>query len=160
MDTTWFRDEAQKLSPALYRMAVSILRSSYDAQDAVQEALLKCWAARDRCRKETFGPYLMRILINECRNVQRYRMRQTPVGSMPEEAAPREDIDIDLKNALEQLPDSLRIPLLLKYMDGWPDAMISKALGITGLAVRGRLHRARKALKSILERGNGNEALG
>lgn len=154
MDSSWFRQEAEKLSPTLYRIAVSMLRSSFDAQDAVQEALLKCWAARDRCRKETFGPYLTRILINECRNVQRYRMRQTPVETLPDTAAPHTDIDIDLQNALEQLPDALRLPLLLKYMEGWNDAMIAKALGTTALAVRGRLHRGRKALRNTLERGN------
>ncbi len=156
MDTSWFKEEAQRLSPTLYRVAVSILRSSFDAQDAVQEALIKAWDARERCRMESFSPYLTRILINECRNIQRHRMRQTPVESLPEEIAPPNEIDLDLKDALDSLPDSLRLPILLKYMEGWNDAMIAKSLGITKLAVRLRLTRARKALKAILtmERGD------
>ncbi len=154
MDTTWFREQAEKLSPTLYRVAQSILRSSPDAQDAVQEALLKAWAARDRCHQETFAPYVTRILINECRNIQRQRMRLTPVENLPEEAAPPEGADLDLRDAINRLPDSLRLPILLRYMEGWPDAMVAKALGITALAVRGRLHRGRKALHHLLERGN------
>lgn len=73
-----FRQEAERLSPALYRMAMSIVRSSFDAEDAAQEALQKAWIIRERCRNDTFPAYLMRIVINECRNIQRHRMRVQP----------------------------------------------------------------------------------
>ena len=157
MEADWFREEAEKLSPTLYRVAFSILKSSFDAQDAVQEALLKAWAARERCREETFAPYLTRILINECRNIQRHRMRQTPVENLPNEPAQQEETDIDLKNAVQGLPELLRLPLLLKYMEGCSDSMIAKSLGISQIGVRTRLYRARKALKDALQPERGTD---
>lgn len=156
MDEMRFKSEAETLSPALYRAAVSILRSPHDAQDAVQEALLKAWAACERCREETFPSYLMHILINECRNIQRARMRQIPVEALPEEAAPQQSANPGLKNALDSLPDNLRTPLLLHYMEGWSGKMIAKSLGITAMAVRRRLYRARKSLKVILDMEGGD----
>lgn len=145
-----FRQEAERLSPALYRVAMSIVRSSFDAEDAAQEALQKAWIIRERCRNDTFPAYLMRIVINECRNIQRHRMRVQPRDTLPENStAPQNDAQIDLQNAIRTLPDTLRTPLL-KYMEGWDDRMIAQALRISPIAVRNRLHRARKRLAPML----------
>lgn len=148
-----FRQEAQRLSPTLYRIALSILRSPFDAEDAVQEALEKAWAVCAACRLNTFPAYLMRITVNECRNIQRHRMREQPRDTLPEQAEENALVDtqIDLKNALDTLPDALRTPLLLKYMEGWDDRMIADALSISSIAVRNRLHRARKKLRPLLD---------
>lgn len=154
-----FKLEAEKLSPALYRVALSIVRAPFDAEDAVQEALGKAWAVRETCRADTFPAYLMRIAINECRNIQRQRMRVQPRETLPEQAmenAPT-DMQIDLKNAVDTLPDALRTPLLLKYMEGWADGMIAKALSISPIAVRNRLHRARRKLRPLLDDKEAND---
>jgi DNA-directed RNA polymerase specialized sigma24 family protein len=54
-----FTHEVTALSPTLYRLCISILRSDADAQDAVQQGLMKAWAAKDTARPETFRPWLM-----------------------------------------------------------------------------------------------------
>lgn len=145
-----FQQQTEQLAPTLYRIAQSILRAPHDAEDAVQEALIKLWEKKDRCKEETFGPYLIRIVINECRNIQRSRMRQTPVENLPESGDCTPENDLDLAQALDALPESLRLPLLLFYMEGWPSDWIAKALRISPIAVRNRLHRARKQLKITL----------
>jgi len=58
----------------MYRIARTILRNDEDCRDAMQEAALRAWEKRYTLREEKyFGTWLIRILINECRNIQRKR---------------------------------------------------------------------------------------
>ena len=151
VSTEQFTQAAEELSPTLYRVCVSILHHAQDAQDAAQETLVKAWAKRHTLRADTMRAYLVRIAINECRNIQRHRMRQTPVEHLPEQGAPSGGHDLDLRRQIDALPETLRLPILLYYMEGWNDRMIASALGVTAVAVRSRLSRARKRMKHMLE---------
>ncbi len=79
-----FTRETTALTPTLYRISMSILRHEADCRDAVQQALLNVWAARGRLEETRFRAYLTRAVINECRNIQRKRMRETPIDEMPD----------------------------------------------------------------------------
>ena len=138
----------QEHMPGMYRMSMALVRNPADAQDAVQQALLKAWAARDRMRPGVERAWLMRIVINESRNVQRQRMRMVPVERLPEQAYTPPDTD--LREAIDALPENWRLPLLLKYMEGMSEKEAARALGITQGALKARLHRARKALEKVL----------
>lgn len=59
----------------LYRIALSILRNPADAQDAVQQAFLNAWVHRETAYPGRETGWITRILINECRNIHRHRMR-------------------------------------------------------------------------------------
>ena len=72
---------AQEALPVLYKIAMGILRSDADARDAVQQALLKGWEKKENAREGMFRWYLTRILINECRNIQRSRQRSGHLGA-------------------------------------------------------------------------------
>ena len=99
---------------ALYRMAVSILRSPPDAEDAVQQALLKAWSARRKASPGLEKAWLMRIVINESLTLLRRRKRTIPTEDFPTLAAPEaDDSAAALHAAIRTLPESLRIPLLL-----------------------------------------------
>lgn len=141
---------AEQLAPSLYRVCLSILRQPQDAQDAVQESLVKAFARLDKIRPDTLGPYLMRIAINESRNIQRQRRRFVPMEQLPKEGQPMETRDLDLRAVLDQLPDSLRLPILLYYLEGWTDPMIARALNISQVALRTRKSRGRRLLKQYL----------
>lgn len=146
-----FEREAGELSTAMYKLAISLLRSDADARDAVQQALLKAWEKRRIIRAEAFRPYLMRILINECHNTQRYRMRVFPSGDMPEQADQNADHAM-LREALQALPERLRTPVVLKYLRDLSERECAQALGISVAALKGRLYRARRELKKLLDR--------
>ena len=75
-------------------------------------------------------------------------MRQTPVESVPERAgdAPSDD----LKLAVAALPEELRLPLLMKYMEGYREREIAEVLEISVPSVKNRLFRARHRLKEFL----------
>jgi len=64
----------EPLLPAAYRLAVGMLRSESDAEDAVQEAVLKAWRHFSRFRRGSdLKPWLFTIVANECRIQRRSR---------------------------------------------------------------------------------------
>lgn len=144
-----YEDEAERLAPSLRRIAYSIVRNEHDAQDAVQQALLAVWARRDCVEFARLKPYLTRAVMNACRDIQRARQKAIPMKEMPEMSY--QPPDGVLADAVERLPEELRLPLLLHYMEGYKLAEIAGALGQSLPQVTSRLFRARKRLKRMLE---------
>ena len=93
---------AQEALPILYKIAMGILRCDADARDAVQQALLKGWEKKENAQEGKFHWYLTRIVINECRNIQRQRMRVFP-AEMPPAVQKMEPDYRDLYDAIFQL---------------------------------------------------------
>lgn len=144
-----YEDEVERLAPSLRRIAYSIVRNEHDAQDAVQQALLAVWARRECVEFARLKPYLTRAVINACRDIQRARQKAIPMKEMPEMSY--QPPDGVLADAVERLPEELRLPLLLHYMEGYKLAEIAGALGQSLPQVTSRLFRARKRLKRMLE---------
>ena len=90
-------------------------------------------------------------MINEARNIQRYRMRVFPVETPPAVDQMTPDYR-ELYDAIFDLPEDLRLPLLLKYMRDLSEKEGAQALGIPVTTFKNRLHRARKALRKTLDR--------
>lgn len=137
------------LYPGLYRLAQSVLRQEADAQDAVQQAAEKAWAAADRIGKDRERAYITRIVVNECRNIQRHRKRTVPMEEPARigEAAPWGS---ELKAVVDALPETLRLPLLLRYMEGYSETESAEVLRIPRNTLRARLKRARAKLREEL----------
>lgn len=144
-----YEDEVERLAPSLRRIAYSIVRNEHDAQDAVQQALLAVWARRECVEFARLKPYLTRAVMNACRDIQRARQKAIPMEEMPEMSY--QPPDGVLADAVERLPEELRLPLLLHYMEGYKLAEIAGALGQSLPQVTSRLFRARKRLKRMLE---------
>ncbi len=144
-----YEDEVERLAPSLRRIAYSIVRNEHDAQDAVQQALLAVWARRECVEFARLKPYLTRAVMNACRDIQRARQKAIPMKEMPEMCY--QPPDGVLADAVERLPEELRLPLLLHYMEGYKLAEIAGALGQSLPQVTSRLFRARKRLKRMLE---------
>ena len=142
---------AQEALPALYKIAMGILRSDADARDAVQQALLRGWEKKENAREGMLRWYLTRILINECHNIQRQRMRVFPAETLPGAEQMPPDYR-DLYDAIHALPEDLRLPLMLKYLQGASEKEGAMALGIPVSTFKNRLHRARKLLRKSLDR--------
>ena len=144
-----YEDEVERLAPSLRRIAYSIVRNEHDAQDAVQQALLAVWARRECVECARLKPYLTRAVMNACRDIQRARQKAIPMKEIPEMSY--QPPDGMLADAVERLPEELRLPLLLHYMEGYKLAEIAGALGQSLPQVTSRLFRARKRLKRMLE---------
>jgi len=149
MDKQSFERLYLDLLPGLYRLAQGILRQPADAQDAVQQAAIKAWQALDRLPPGGERAYFARIVINECRNIQRQRMRTLPLAEVPERISV--PLDTALRSAIDALPEELRLPLLLKYMEGYTEREAAAALDISVPALKSRLYKARRRLARELE---------
>lgn len=150
MDKAAFEILVRQNGEAFFRIAISILRNTADAEDAVQQALLKGWASRCKMYDGSERAWITRIVINECRNIQRHRMRMIPVETLPEVKEMPSDESI-VRTAVLSLPEKLRLPLLLKYMEGMTETEAAEALHISKGTLKGRLFRARKALEKQLK---------
>jgi DNA-directed RNA polymerase specialized sigma subunit, sigma24 homolog len=81
--------------------------------------------------------YLARIVINECHNIQRRRQRVTPVFAFPEQSKDHLTAEVCvLKESLNAIPEKLRTPFLLVYMEGYSEKEAAEALGITLYSVK------------------------
>ena len=143
----------------LYRVAKTILMNDKDCEDAVQEAILKSYEKRNTLREEKFfQTWLVRILINECYAIQRKARPAVPyeeyMDGMDEKAAEIETEAADyseLYQALYELPEAIRITVVLYYVEGYALKEIKKILDIPEGTVKSRLSKGRKLLKSKLE---------
>ena len=148
MNRTDFILRVRECERRLYRVARTMLHSDADCEDAVQEALLKAWAKRGSLREERFfETWLIRILINECKNI--YRRKPRAQSEIPETlAAP--PTDGELMDALMNLPPKFRIPMELHYIEGYAINEIARMLFIPDGTVKWRLSRGRALLRTEL----------
>lgn len=134
---------------SLYRVARTMLSSPSDCEDAVQEALLRAWSRLGSLRREEFfETWLIRILINESRNL--YRKRPLPEAELPDNLSVPECETSLLFDALMQLQKKHRIALELHYIEGYKTREIASILGIPESTVKWRLAQGRKELKRLL----------
>lgn len=133
----------------LYRVARTLLSSDADCEDAVQEALLRAWARRNSLREEAyFETWLIRILINESRNI--YRRSPRSEAELPRNLSVVARDASPLLDVLQALPQKLRIALELHYIEGYKTREIAQMLRLPESTVKWRLAKARKILKDEL----------
>jgi RNA polymerase sigma-70 factor (ECF subfamily) len=128
---------AQRHYVELYRYALSVLREERAAEDAVQDAFERAFAAlgrypEERLRAMRLRPWMYRITLNVARNRLRER-REVPVEEISSAGVAlsdegRESV-MDVLAALGRLPERQRVAVTLRYLQDLPYAEIS---GVTG----------------------------
>ena len=152
MDRTEFTARVQAMTDRLYRISYGQLPEEQDRRDAVQEALLKARINLPRLRRDDyFETWLVRILLNECHDMQRRRGRDAPPEAATEPTEPGFDGDAALRDAVRALPEKLRVVTILYYMEGYPTQEVARILRVPVETVKSRLKRARAALRLSLE---------
>ena len=148
-DTEAFMQLMQELELPLYRTARSIVNKDEDCADALQETMLKAFKSIHTLREPAFfKTWIFRILINECNKMLKSSSRALPYGELPDVPSTSKDYEkIELWDAVQHLEENLRIVILLHYLQDMPISQISDILEISTVAVKTRLHRARKKLK-------------
>lgn len=131
------RELVERHYAELYRYAGALLRDRAAAEDAVQEAFGKAFAAlgrypAGRIEALSLRPWLYRITLNVVRNAWRSGGREVPVPEPPEPppvfGADR-DAWMDALAALERLPERQRVAVTLRYLEDLPYSGISEATG-------------------------------
>ena len=161
---------------AALRFSTSVCGGADDAEDAMQEALIKTYRYVGRIREpEAFRPWLYRAVRNACLMGRRKRVGEPtrlqslddvlpgPDGPMrpdvpdqaknPEQLADNAGLRRRLRSALARLPSPYRTIIFLREMEGLSTREVAKVMGITEDNVKTRLHRARLQLQSDLLRG-------
>lgn len=141
MDEEYF-GRIEPLRKKLYRIAWSYLGSESMAVDAVDEAIFQGYMKRRQLRNEEYlETWLVRVLINVCKNELRRRKRED-VMELPEEAGPDVYDKLPLKLAIQKLPDQLQRVILLKYFGDYTTVQIAEILKIPQGTAASRLRRA------------------
>jgi len=169
-----FADQAMEYAPQLYSAALRMTRNRADAEDLVQDAYLRAYRSFHTFQEGTnLRAWLYRILTNAYINKYRAKQRRPQeselgeiedlylyrrLGSMETAAASMSaeeqflDLftDDEVKQALEDLPDNFRLPVLLADVEGFAYKEIAEMLDIPIGTVMSRLHRGRKAMQRAL----------
>ena len=135
----------------LYNTALLVLRQEDDALDALQDAILACWENLPSLRKDrNFKTWLVKILLNKCRDVQRGKSHFAYVEELPESGdEPDWDTSMDVRRTMDKLGENDQLLLSLFYYDDFSVRQIADALSLSEGAVRTRLTRSRERFKKL-----------
>lgn len=147
------RQLVERYSDQLLRVAYSILNSVPDAQDVCQEVLIKrINYAGNFESTEHERAWLVRVTVNTCKNLRRSPWRTRTVGlDTVEEQAAFQPEEGGVLEEVQKLPPKYREVLVLYYYMGYDTNEIADMLGLQPEAVRTRMSRARRRLKTELE---------
>jgi RNA polymerase sigma-70 factor (ECF subfamily) len=154
-------------------VARRFMGSEEDARDAVQDAFVSAFKAMDRFEGESrISTWVHRIVVNAC--LMKLRTRRRKPEESIEELLPKfsENGHLDVsasgwesadalieqgqtrelvRGAISRLPEAYRTVLLLRDIEEFDTEQTAEALGLTKAAVKTRLHRARQALRGLLD---------
>lgn len=173
-----FAEAVQTLGPRSLAVARRFMRSEDDAQDAVQDAFLSMFRNIQRFDGQSrLNTWLHRIVVNACLMKLRTHQRRPEMSieallpafaddghavrpsrhwpSSPDTgpaSAERRELQALVRARISELPDGYRNVLLLRDIEGLDTAATAAALGMSETAVKTRLHRARQALRELLDR--------
>lgn len=155
-----FRELVGRHVDRAYALALRILRNGADAEDVVQDTLLKIWSQRGTWQsgRAKFSTWLYRVVTNRCLDLRR-RPKTEDMDNAPEvvDANPdalstlqRHEVSDLLAREMERLPDQQRVALILSYYDDLSNAQIAEVMDTTIQAVESLLKRGRQHLRKQL----------
>lgn len=166
-DPSAFESLVLKYQHRIYTLCRYLLEDSHDAEDAAQDAFVKAFQGLKRFTPAaSFYTWLYRIAVNTC--LDRRRKRSVRAGAVPTggndfldavpSAAPSPESTYETKQktealraALNRLSEKLRIPLVLREMEGLSYEEIAAALDVSIGTVKSRISRAREELATALK---------
>ena len=173
-DAIAFEEMVREHGGRLLCVARRFLRCEDDRADAVQETFLSAYRNRASFQGDSrLGTWLHRILVNVCLTKLRSRSRrpEVPLDDLlpafdeagrhaapvprwteaPEDRLARAEVRAHVRACIDRLPAAYRSVLVLRDIEEMDTEQTAAALGTTPGAVKIRLHRARQALRALLE---------
>ena len=142
-----YLERAEEARGKLYRAALLTLGSETAAVDAVDEAVYKGYLSYRKLREPKYlETWLVRILLNVCRDELRRRKRELAVEELPKTAGEAFDA-LPLKEAIRRLPAQLRDVIILRYFTGLTLGETAAALELPRGTVSTRQRKALELLK-------------
>lgn len=173
-DERAFETLVRRESARMLAAARRLVRDEATAHDCVQEAFLSAFRAIEGFEpRASLGAWLHRITVNAAlmRLRKARRLAETPIDDLlpsfdadgwrvdlvevpdddPESELERKRIRTFVRTKIDMLPEGYRVALVLRDLEGWSTREAAEALGIAEGAMKVRLHRARAALKRLIE---------
>ncbi len=156
-DRDSFKKLYQVYADGALRTAIGITGNRELARDAVQETFIRIYRNLDSYNTEKpFKPWFYRILANECNRLMRKEPKLISLTKVFREQGyeiadkQKEDYS-DLYLAIQSLKDIYRIPVVLKYLQGFTEKEVAEILELNQNTVKSRLFKAREMLRKKLE---------
>jgi RNA polymerase sigma-70 factor (ECF subfamily) len=157
-DREAFKQLYYKYHKMLFRYGVYRLRSSETASDLVQDIFFKLWLKRDKLNPaKSIKAYLYKSLNNSIINYSKlYSSKTTSFGNISDHKTLNgendPDIKIDVQNAVNQLPEKLKLAYLLSRVEGYKYSEIAEICNISVKAVEKRMSKVFDILRKILNK--------
>jgi len=161
-DEIAFRSLVERHIDRAYAIALRILGNAADAEDVVQDTMLKVWTHRGRWQhgRAKFSTWLYRVVSNRCIDLRR-KPRTENVDAVPEIAdshpdassvIERNEVSNMLEAAMQRLPEQQRLAVILSYHENMSNGEIAEVMDTTVAAVESLLKRGRQQLRELLRR--------
>lgn len=157
-DESIFSELVKRHKEKVRNIIYMTLSSSDSVDDIAQEVFITVYRHLKKFRFESqFSTWLYRITINKCKdNLRKKKIRRIFIPLDNEEPvfeSINEDTDIKqiVQNAIATLPDKLRIPIVLKDLEGFSYQEIADTMNCGLGTIKSRIFRAREALKITLK---------
>lgn len=132
----------------LFRICFIKLCSKQDAQDAVQETLLRFMEQRKDFRdEEHIKAWLIRVAVNICRDMKRFQMRHPQITYDELQEYYLTEREFGIVEEVMKLPNKLKDVIYLYYIEGYKTMEIARILHLSENVVRKRMQRGREQLK-------------
>ena len=137
----------------MYKMASAYLKNDEDVADAIQDTILSYYEnLRSLKQNRYFKTWMLRILINKCKDILKQKKQVTYTDQMPETPFYEEEYAAkEWAQMLEPLDNKYRLVILLYYMEGFNIREISDILDMKESTVKSRLQRGRKQVAELYE---------
>lgn len=149
-----FTEMALKYSDSIFRIAFNYCKSRADADDIVQNVLLKFYKETKSFESEEhIRNWLIRVAINESKKllISPFKKRTVSIDELEEKTVFDNTDQSALYDTVMALPQKYRIVIYLFYYEEYSVEEISKMLNVNSSTVRTRLSRARNRLKEQLQ---------
>jgi RNA polymerase sigma-70 factor (ECF subfamily) len=147
----------ERHASTLYQLAFRLLGSPDEAEDVVQDVFVGLPVALERYEdRGAFVPWLRRVTARTALMKRRAERRRASTSDRAAHEQPRQAPAADtttriaIDDALGALPDSLRMVVVLRMIEGYSHEDVAAALGISVSASKVRLHRAVRQLQHVL----------
>jgi RNA polymerase sigma-70 factor (ECF subfamily) len=161
-DEVAFRMLVERHIDRAYAIALRIVGNAADAEDVVQDTMLKIWSHRGRWQhgRAKFSTWLYRVISNRCIDLRR-KPRNENVETVPEvadgqpdavEIIERNELNGMLELAMQRLPEQQRVAVIFSYHENMSNGEIALVMDTTVAAVESLLKRGRQQLRQLLRK--------
>lgn len=168
-DTLAFEELINRYKKSVFAIVYRMTNQYQEAEDIAQEVFLTVYQKLYQYdQSKSFGPWIHRIAINHCisslrkknkiislnfdETFKQYEINASYQYEDPELAFERKELTLQIQQAINELPDTYRIVIILRFQMDYSNQEIADILGISKENVEVKVHRARKALRKIILR--------